>query len=264
MAAITLHTLLKMKQEGQKIACLTSYDAAFTRCLNAANVDMILVGDSLGMVLQGHDSTLPVSIEDMVYHTHCVKSGNNHCFIMADMPFMSYRTVEQAMSNATELMQAGAQIVKLEGGLWLADTIAKLSEQGIPVCAHLGLTPQAIHKLGGYRVQGHDAQQAQTMISDAVALEAVGASMILLECVPNHVAQAITEAVQVPVVGIGAGPHTDAQVLVLHDMLGVTGGKQPRFVKNYLAQEGTIQAALEAYVQEVKSSIFPASQHCFN
>ncbi len=263
MAATTLHTLLTMKQTGQKITCLTSYDATFTRAINAAQVDMILVGDSLGMVLQGHDSTLPVSIEDMVYHTRSVKAGNTHCLIMADMPFMSYRTVEQAMTNATALMQAGAQIVKLEGGVWLVDTVAKLSELGIPVCAHMGLTPQAIHQLGGYRVQGREAGQADAMLSDAQALARAGASMILLECVPTCVGQSITAAVSVPVVGIGAGPHTDAQVLVLHDLLGVTSGKQPRFVKNYLAQEHSVQDALAAYVNEVKTGVFPAPEHCF-
>lgn len=264
MAVTTLHTLLTMKQQGQKITCLTSYDATFTRAINTAQVDMILVGDSLGMVLQGHDSTLPVSIEDMDYHTRSVKAGNTHCLIMADMPFMSYRTVEQAMTNATILMQAGAQIVKLEGGFWLTDTVAKLSEQGIPVCVHMGLTPQAIHKLGGYRVQGRDVEAASAMINDAKALVSKGASMILLECVPTFVGKAIAEAVSVPVVGIGAGPHTDAQVLVLHDMLGVTSGKQPRFVKNYLAQEKSVQDALLAYVGEVKAGKFPAPEHCFN
>ena len=263
MAQTTLHTLSSMKQRGEKITCLTSYDATFTHWLNAAGVDMILVGDSLGMVLQGQDSTLPVDIDDMVYHTHCVKAGNQHCLIMADMPFMTYRTIEQAMTNATALMQAGAQIVKLEGGLWLQDTVAKLYEQGIPVCAHLGLTPQAINKLGGYRVQGRTPEQAQNMLDEALALEAAGASMILLECVPASVGKAITEAVSVPVVGIGAGPDTDAQVLVLHDILGLSPGKQTRFVKNFMAQEHNVQDALAAYVKEVKDQTFPGPEHCF-
>ena len=263
MAQTTLHTLASMKQQGEKITCLTAYDATFTHWLNAAGIDMILVGDSLGMVLQGLDSTLPVDIEDMVYHTHCVKAGNQSSLIMADMPFMTYRTIEQAMTNATALMQAGAQIVKLEGGIWLKDTVAKLYEQGIPVCAHLGLTPQAINKLGGYRVQGRTPEQAQNMLDEAVALEAAGASMILLECVPSSVGKAITEAVSVPVVGIGAGPDTDAQVLVLHDMLGLSPAKQTRFVKNFMTQENTIQDALAAYVREVKDQTFPAPEHCF-
>ena len=252
-----------MKQNGKKISMLTSYDATFTHRINEAGVDMILVGDSLGMVLQGLDSTLPVSIADMVYHTRCVKAGNKDCLLMSDMPFMTYRTPEEAMTNAAALMQAGAQIVKLEGGMWLQETVAKLYEQGIPVCAHLGLTPQAINKLGGYRVQGRTPEEAQNMIDEAVALEAAGASMILLECVPTSVGKAVTEAVSVPVIGIGAGPDTDAQVLVLHDILGITPGKQIRFVKNYMAQEEDIQSALAAFAREVQDQSFPAPEHCF-
>ncbi len=259
----TLHTISTMKANGDKISMLTSYDSTFTHRINEAGVDMILVGDSLGMVLQGLDSTLPVNITDMIYHTRCVKASNSQCLIMSDMPFMTYRTPEEAMTNAAALMQAGAQIVKLEGGLWLKDTVAKLFEQGIPVCAHLGLTPQAINKLGGYRVQGRTPEEAQTMIDEAVALEAAGASMILLECVPSAVGKAVTEAVSVPVIGIGAGPDTDAQVLVLHDMLGITPGKKIRFVKNFMEQENTIQDALQAYAQEVASQDFPAPEHCF-
>ena len=263
MTQKTLHTFSTMKKNGEKIACLTSYDATFTYRINQAGVDMILVGDSLGMVLQGLDSTLPVSITDMVYHTRCAKAGNSKCLIMSDMPFMTYPTIEQAMTNATALMQAGAQIIKLEGGLWLQNTVAKLYEQGIPVCAHLGLTPQAINQLGGYRVQGRTPEQAQNMMNDAITLEAAGANMILLECVPTKVAKAITDAVSVPVIGIGAGPHTDAQVLVLHDMLGLTPGKQTRFVKNFMVQENNIDAALAAFVREVKAQSFPAPEHCF-
>jgi len=263
MAQKTLHTISTMKQKGEKISMLTSYDSTFTHRINEAGVDMILVGDSLGMVLQGLHSTLPVSINDMVYHTRCVKAGNKDCLLMSDMPFMTYRTPEEAMTNAAALMQAGAQIVKLEGGMWLQETVAKLYEQGIPVCAHLGLTPQAINKLGGYRVQGRTPEEAQNMIDEAVALEAAGASMILLECVPTSVGKAVTEAVNVPVIGIGAGPDTDAQVLVLHDILGITPGKQIRFVKNFMAQEDDIQSALAAYAREVKDQTFPAPEHCF-
>ncbi|MDC9719451.1 MAG: 3-methyl-2-oxobutanoate hydroxymethyltransferase [Gammaproteobacteria bacterium] len=264
MPKTTLHSLTRLKQEGTKATCVTSYDASFTQRINQAGIDIILVGDSLGMVLQGHDSTLPVSMEQMVYHTRCVQAGNNTALIMADMPFMSYRTVEQAMTNATDLMQAGAQIVKLEGGLWLKDTVNKLLEQGIPVCAHLGLTPQAVNKLGGYRVQGKTPEQAASLLNEAVELEAAGASMILLECVPTHLGKAITAAVSVPVIGIGAGPDTDAQVLVLYDLLGITPSKPARFVKDYLLQEGTVLSALEAYVTEVKNHQFPAPEHCFN
>jgi len=263
MAQNTLHTISTMKQNGEKISMLTSYDSTFTHRINEAGVDMILIGDSLGMVLQGLDSTLPVSIADMVYHTRCVKAGNKHCLLMSDMPFMTYRTPEEAMTNAAALMQAGAQIVKLEGGMWLQETVAKLFEQGIPVCAHLGLTPQAINKLGGYRVQGRTAEEAQNMLDEAIALEAAGASMILLECVPTSVGKAITEAVSVPVIGIGAGPDTDAQVLVLHDILGITPGKQIRFVKNFMAQEEDIQSALAAFAREVKDQSFPTPEHCF-
>jgi len=264
MSKTTLHSLTCLKQAGEKATCLTSYDASFTQRVNQAGVDIILVGDSLGMVLQGHDSTLPVTMEQMVYHTRCVEVGNSDALIMSDMPFMSYRTIEQAMTNATDLMQAGAQIVKLEGGLWLKPTIQKLFEQGIPVCAHLGLTPQAVNKLGGYRVQGKSPEQAASLLQEAIELEAAGASMILLECVPSRLGKAITQAVAVPVIGIGAGADTDAQVLVIYDMLGITPGKPARFVKNFLKQEGDILSALEAYVSEVKAGLFPAPEHCFS
>jgi len=264
MSNITLHSLTRMKLAGEKATCITSYDASFTQRINQAGIDIILVGDSLGMVLQGHDSTLPVTMQQMVYHTRCVQAGNSSALIMTDMPFMSYRTVEQAMTNATDLMQAGAQIVKLEGGLWLKDTVCKLYQQGIPVCAHLGLTPQAVNKLGGYRVQGKTPEQAANLLNEALELEAAGASIILLECVPNAVGKAITQAVKVPVIGIGAGPDTDAQVLVIYDMLGITPSKPARFVKDFLQQEGNVLKALEAYVAEVKSGQFPAPEHCFN
>ena len=264
MSKTTLHSLMCLKKAGEKATCITSYDASFTQRVNQAGIDIILVGDSLGMVLQGHDSTLPVTMEHMVYHTQCVEAGNSESLIMADMPFMSYRTIEQAMTNAADLMQAGAQIVKLEGGLWHKDTVQKLFEQGIPVCAHLGLTPQAVHKLGGYRVQGKTPEHAANLLNEAVELEAAGASMILLECVPSSLGKAITQAVSVPVIGIGAGPDTDAQVLVIYDILGITSGKPARFVKNYLHQEGDILKALEAYVAEVKAGVFPAPEHCFS
>ena len=264
MPKSTLHSLAGLKKSGEKATCVKSYDASFTQKINEAAIDIILGGDSLGMVLQGHKSTLPVTMEQMVYHTRCVDAGNSNSLIMADMPFMSYRTIEQAMTNATDLMQAGAQIVKLEGGLWLKETIEKLYEQGIPVCAHLGLTPQAVNKLGGYRVQGTTPESAANLLSEAIELEASGASIILLECVPSSVGKAITEAVSVPVIGIGAGPDTDIQVLVIYDMLGITPGKPARFVKNFLQQEGCVLGALEAYVSEVKNGTFPAPEHCFS
>lgn len=264
MSKTTLHSLMLLKKAGEKATCITSYDASFTQRVNQARIDIILVGDSLGMVLQGHNSTLPVTMEQMVYHTRCVEAGNSDSLIMADMPFMSYSTVEQAMTNATDLMQAGAQIVKLEGGLWLKDTVHKLFEQGIPVCAHLGLTPQAVNKLGGYRVQGKSPEQAASLLNEAIELAAAGASVILLECVPSSLGKAISQAVSVPVIGIGAGPDTDAQVLVIYDMLGITPGKPARFVKDFLAQEGEVLKALEAYVFEVKTGLFPAPEHCFS
>lgn len=264
MPDVTLTTLNKLKQSGEKITCLTSYDATFTKLVNEAGVEVILVGDSLGMVLQGHDSTLPVSVDDMAYHTRSVKRGNSSAFIMADLPFMSYATVEQALRSSATLMQAGAHMVKLEGAGWLADTIRTLANNGVPVCAHMGLTPQAVNLLGGYKVQGRLDAQAQAMLNDAKALEAAGASMLLLECVPSTLANAVTQAVSVPVIGIGAGSGTDGQVLVVHDMLGLTRGhRQPRFVKNFMLDQQDVPAALRAYVDAVKRVEFPAAENEF-
>ncbi|EAR59869.1 3-methyl-2-oxobutanoate hydroxymethyltransferase [Neptuniibacter caesariensis] len=263
MSNITLHTLSSMKQAGEKFAVLTAYDACFSHLVSSAGTEVILVGDSLGMVLQGNDSTLPVTVEEMAYHTQAVAKGNQGSLIMADLPFMSYSTPEQAMDSAAALMQAGANMVKLEGGAWLADTISMLAERGIPVCAHLGLTPQTVNKLGGYRVQGRDQETAQQMINDAVLLQDAGASIILLECVPAILAKEITLALDVPVIGIGAGADTDAQVLVLHDMLGITPGRSPKFVKNFMADADSIEAAVQLYVAEVKAGTFPAQEHGF-
>jgi 3-methyl-2-oxobutanoate hydroxymethyltransferase len=264
MSKTTLKTLLAMKKNSEKISCLTCYDASFAQRLNTAGIDLLLVGDSLGMVLQGHESTLPVMMEQMVYHTACVSAGNDHAMIMVDMPFMSYYSTTLAMKNAAQLMQAGAHIVKLEGGRWLAPTIQQLTQQGIPVCAHLGLTPQAINTLGKYQLQGKEPKQAKQIIDDACHLTISGANMILLECVPQSVGKAVSKAVDVPVIGIGAGPSTDAQVLVLHDMLGITPGRKARFVKNFLAGNDCIENAIKAYVQAVKNGTFPAPEHCFN
>lgn len=263
MKNINLHTLIQMKLDGQKFSCLTAYDATFSQLVSEAGVEVILVGDSLGMVLQGNDSTLPVTLDEMAYHTACVKRGNRGAFIMADLPFMSYATPEQAMDSSAALMQAGAHLVKLEGAAWLADTISMLSERGIPVCAHLGLTPQSVNKLGGYKVQGRSEDSASTLLEDAKALEQAGAAMILLECVPSPVAKAITEAVSVPVIGIGAGIDTDAQVLVLHDILGITPGRKPRFVKDFMAEADSIQGAVKAYVDAVRNQTFPQPEHGF-
>ena len=260
---VTLSTLKKMKAEGEKITCITSYDASFTHAMNAAGVDTILVGDSLGMVIQGQDSTLPVTIEDMCYHTAAVKRGNTNAFILADMPFMSYSKPEQALDNAAKLMQAGASMVKLEGGSWLAETIQLLSQRGIPVCAHLGLTPQSVHKLGGYKVQGKGDTAADLLLQESLDLVAAGADILLYECIPTELGKTLTEAVAVPTIGIGAGPHTDGQVLVMYDMLGVNLGHTPRFVKNFLCEGRNVQQAFEAYISEVKAGAFPGPEHGF-
>lgn len=262
---VTLTTLRDMKRTGEKIACLTAYDASFARLIDDAGVEVILVGDSLGMVVQGRETTLPVTVDDIVYHSRCVARGRSRALLMVDMPFMSYATPEQALHNAARLMQeGGAHIVKLEGGAVQADIVRQLTERGIPVCAHLGLQPQSVHKLGGYRVQGREASAAQVMRDDARALQAAGADMLLLECVPVALAAEITLASEIPVIGIGAGPGCDAQVLVLYDMLGITLGKRPKFSKNFMQDNSTPQAAIAAYVQAVKHGAFPAPEHTFN
>ncbi|SDS92540.1 ketopantoate hydroxymethyltransferase [Halopseudomonas xinjiangensis] len=264
MPDVTLTTLNKLKQSGEKIVCLTAYDATFAHLECQAGVEVILIGDSLGMVLQGHDSTLPVTVDDMVYHTRSVKRGNRGALIMADLPFMSYATLEQAVSSSTALMQAGAHMVKLEGGGWLADTVTTLTRNGIPVCAHLGLTPQTVNVLGGYKVQGRDEAQAKALLDDARKLEAAGAAMLLLECVPSELGAEVTRSVQVPVIGIGAGSDTDGQVLVVHDLLGLSiSGRLPRFVKNFMAGQPDVQSAVRAYVEAVKRVEFPSAEHEF-
>ena len=259
----TIQTLRAFKEAGEKFTCITSYDATFSHVVSTAGVDVILVGDSLGMVLQGHDSTLPVTMEQMIYHTEGVKRGNQGALIMADMPFMSYATPEQALDNAALLMQAGAHMVKIEGGEWLCETIHMLSERGIPVCAHLGLTPQSVNKLGGYKVQGRESAQANEMIAHAQAQEQSGADIILLECVPSELGDKITGSVSAPVIGIGAGAGTDAQVLVLHDLLGITPGRRAKFVKNFMTDADSIESAIKAYIDAVKSGQFPATEHTF-
>lgn len=263
MNSITLHTLNERKRAHQKFAVLTAYDSSFANLVSGAGVDVILVGDSLGMVLQGQDSTLPVTLDEMCYHTRCVARGNQGALIMADLPFMSYATSEQAMQSAAALMQAGAHMVKLEGGRWLAETIRLLTQRGIPVCAHLGLTPQAVNMLGGYKVQGRDQSAALNMLEDAKILEDAGASTLLLECVPTLLAEEITENSGVPVIGIGAGRFTDGQVLVMHDMLGITPGKRPKFVKNFMPDADSIEEAVRTYVNDVKSGTFPGPEHSF-
>ncbi len=261
---ITINTLRELKTRKEKFACLTAYDATFSHLASTAGVEVLLVGDSLGMVLQGNDSTLPVTMEDMIYHTQCVKNGNQGALIMADMPFMSYATPEQAMDNAAQLMAAGAHMVKLEGGDWLCETVSLLSERGIPVCAHLGLTPQSVNKFGGYKVQGRGEEQGARLIEDSKALEASGADIILVECIPSALGQQLAETVSAPVIGIGAGSATDGQVLVMHDMLGITAGKTAKFVRNFMSEANSIQDAVAKYVTAVKDTTFPAEEHTFN
>ncbi len=261
-APVTVASLRAMKQRGEKIACLTAYDASFTARLEAAGVEVLLVGDSLGMVIQGHDTTLPVTVRDMVYHCACVSRARRRALIMADMPFMGDMTPRRALASAARLMKAGgAHVVKLEGGRDMAETVALLSGRGIPVCAHLGLLPQSVHKLGGYRVQGRDAAAARRLKEDARLLCEAGADLLLLECVPTALAREISASVAAPVIGIGAGPHCDGQVLVLYDMLGITPGRRPRFSHDFLAGAGSVPAALAAYVQAVKDGGFPGPEH---
>jgi 3-methyl-2-oxobutanoate hydroxymethyltransferase len=241
---------------------LTCYDASFARLIDANGVDCVLVGDSLGMVIQGLGDTLPVSVADIAYHTRCVARGLAAAWLIADLPFGSYQGgPEQAFASAVALMQAGAKMVKLEGGAWLAPTVAFLVERGIPVCAHLGLTPQSVHALGGYRVQGRSEQDAERLLADARALDAAGAAMLVLELVPSALAERVTQAVSMPTIGIGAGNATSGQVLVLHDMLDVYPGRKPRFVRNFMQGQPAIGAAIAAYVAAVKDRSFPAPEH---
>jgi len=263
MAQVTIATLLKMKGRGERISMLTCYDAGFTRVLEAAGVDVLLVGDSLGMVLQGRESTLPVTLDEMVYHTTLVARARERAFLIADMPFMSYASPSQALQTAGRLMkEGGAHMVKLEGGATQLETVERLTGQGVPVCAHLGLQPQSVHRLGGYRVQGRDPDSVRAMIEDARAVEAAGAQMLVLECVPRAVAAEITRSLGIPVIGIGAGPECDGQVLVLYDILGITESP-PRFAADFLQEAGSVAAAARAYVEAVRQGRFPAAEHCF-
>jgi len=261
---VTLYTLQEIKRRREKFVCITAYDALFAKLMCAAGAEVLLVGDSLGMVLQGHDSTLPVTMDDMVYHMQCVKRGNAGALLIADLPFMSYASPAQTLENAARLMRAGAQMVKLEGGAWIAETTRLLSERGIPVCAHMGLTPQSINRLGGFRVQGRDPDAATTIIEEAKLLESYGASVLLLECIPQTLAKVITESVAIPVIGIGAGKDVDGQIMVMHDVLGISP-ITPRFVKNFLPESTAgIQGAVVAYVNAVKNGKFPAPEHCYD
>ena len=262
---ITVSTLNKMKQAGEKIAMLTCYEASFASLMSDAGVDMLLVGDSLGMTVQGHDSTLPVTLADMVYHTRAVARGNKNAIIVTDLSFGSFQqNKEQAFAAAVELMQAGAHMVKLEGGVWMAETTEFLQMRGIPVCAHIGLTPQSVNAFGGYKVQGKGDVAAQVLLADAQAHADAGAALVLMECVPAALAAEVTRSIACPTIGIGAGVDCDGQVLVMHDILGVFPGKTARFVRNFMQGQDSIQAAVGAYVNAVKKSEFPAAEHQFN
>lgn len=262
---VNISTLRQMKADAEPIACLTAYDASFAQLVDMAGVDLALVGDSLGMVVQGHDTTVPVTVDDIVYHTQMVARGLRRAFLVADLPFMSYATPEQALDNAVRLMQeGGAMMVKLEGGRGQLAVVECLARHDIPVCAHVGLKPQSVHKIGGFKVQGRESAAAAKMTEDAKALEAAGADIVLLECVPNEVGRAITRTVAAPVIGIGAGPDVDGQILVLYDILGVTQGRTPRFVKNFMAGVDSPLAAVKQYVQAVKDRGYPAKEHCFS
>jgi 3-methyl-2-oxobutanoate hydroxymethyltransferase len=262
--AVTLPRLRDMHAKGEPIAMLTCYDASFAALLDTCGVDCVLIGDSLGMVIQGERSTLPVTLEHVAYHTRCVANTLRSAWLIADMPFGSYQGSPQAAFDAAaKLMAAGSQMVKLEGGAWLASTIAFLVERGVPVCAHLGLTPQSIHALGGYRIQGKTDAAAEQLKRDARAVQDAGATMLVLELIPAAVATEVTKLLSIPTIGIGAGNQCSGQVLVLHDMLDVFPGKKPRFVRNFMDGSPSIRAAIETYVAAVKARTFPAPEHAY-
>lgn len=261
--AVSIPGLIAQRQQGEKITMLTCYDASFAALMDRCGVEMLLIGDSLGMVCQGHNSTLPVTVQDIAYHTASVCRGNKSALVVADMPFGSYATPESAFNNAVQLIQAGAQMVKLEGGAWLAPTIKFLTERAVPVCAHLGLTPQSVHQLGGYKVQGKTTAAADLLKADALSLQTAGASALVLEAIPAALGKEVTDLLAIPTIGIGAGPDCAGQVLVMHDLLGVFPGRKARFVKNFMDGQTTIDAAVQAYVAAVKDKSFPAPEHCF-
>lgn len=259
---ITLLSLQKMKAEGKKFTCVSLYDATTSKLVEAHGVETVLVGDSLGMTIQGHKDTLPVTMEHMLYHTAAVARGNDKALLIADLPFMAYATQEQTLKNSAALMQAGAHMVKLEGGEWVAESVKQLSDRGIPVCAHLGLTPQSVNKFGGFRVQGKQDAQAQKILEDAKILEAAGADLLVLECIPTALAKSITETLNIATIGIGAGKDTDAQVLVINDIIGITP-QPPKFSKNYLKDAEGVGAAIQHFVDEVRAGEFPTEEHWF-
>jgi 3-methyl-2-oxobutanoate hydroxymethyltransferase len=261
--AVTVPALAALRANDEKITMLTCYDASFAALMDRCGVEVLLVGDSLGMVCQGHGSTLPVTLSEVAYHTASVARGNRTALLIADMPFGTYATPEAAFNHAVQLMQAGAHMVKIEGGAWLADTVRFLTERAVPVCAHIGLTPQSVHQLGGYKVQGKTAAGAEQLKADALALQNAGASILVLEAIPTALGKEVTDLLTMPTIGIGAGPDCSGQVLVMHDMLGVFPGRKARFVKNFMEGQDSIEGAVRAYVAAVKDRSFPASEHCF-
>jgi len=262
--SVTISTLQKMKAEGKPFSCLTAYDAAFATVLENAGIDVVLVGDSVGMVVQGRETTIPVTLDEIIYHSQIVARGMKRPMLMVDMPFMSYSTPDECLKNAAKLMKdGGAHIVKLEWGELQLSMVERLSECGIPVCAHLGLTPQGVFKIGGYRVQGRDDETAERLRNDALKLEAAGADVLLLECVPMKLAAEVTKAANIPVIGIGAGPDCDGQILVLYDILDIAPGKRTRFSKNYMKGEDSIEGAVRKYVEEVEAGTFPTAEYAF-
>lgn len=263
MTGMTISKLTKMKAAGDKIVSVTAYDASFAKLFAQAGVDFMLVGDSLGNVIQGQATTLPVTVEHVAYHTEAVRRGAPDAFVMADMPFMSYATPQEACHEAAKLMRAGANMVKLEGGEWLLETIRMLVERSVPVCAHLGLLPQSVHVLGGYKVQGREQSAAENTVRQAMALEQAGAQMLVLECVPAELGKLISEKLSIPVIGIGAGRQTDGQILVMHDMFGLNSDYLPKFVKNFLAEAGDLESAVKLYINQVKEGSFPGLEHSF-
>lgn len=264
---ISLSNLRQFKTDGRKFSCLTCYDASMAKAMEIAQIDTILIGDSLGMAIQGRDSTLTVTVDDMAYHTAAVRRGNQHAFIMTDLPFMSYATLNDALISAKTVMQAGAQMIKIEGGAWLSESVEVLTRNGIPVCVHLGLTPQSVHVLGGYKLQARTREAADRLIADCQAVVDAGAALLLLECVPAQLGREISQLFpQTPVIGIGAGADTDGQVLVVQDMLGLTFGRVAKFVRNFMkeqAGETAILDAFKAYHAAVQEGSFPAQEHTF-
>ncbi|MEO6920229.1 MAG: 3-methyl-2-oxobutanoate hydroxymethyltransferase [Collimonas sp.] len=260
---VTIPALQAMRDKGEKITMLTCYDASFAALMDRCGVETLLIGDSLGMVCQGHGSTLPVTVQDIAYHTASVARGNKTALVLADLPFGAYATPESAFANAVPVIQAGAQMVKIEGGTWLAPTIRFLTERAVPVCGHLGLTPQSVHQMGGYKVQGKTSAAAEQLKADALALQEAGASLLVLEAIPAVLGKEISELLTIPTIGIGAGPDCSGQVLVMHDLMGVFPGHKARFVKDFMEGQTSIDAAVLAYVRAVKDKSFPAPEHCF-